>query len=101
MVTGEIPEEYVLFVASEIVVVDGDPNPWGAGRKIDQGGNVSSLNDRDEKTVLDRKLSEEGSNEREAVCQLKSKKENVHKNRNQKNRSGAFSFLEQAAPMGC
>ena len=49
MVKGEILEEYVLVEASEIVVVDGDPNPWGTGHKIDQGGNVSSLNDRDEK----------------------------------------------------
>ena len=49
MVKGEILEEYVLVEASEIVVEDGDPNPWGSGHKIDQGGNVSSLNNRDGK----------------------------------------------------
>ena len=30
---------------SETVVVDGGQDPWGEGRKIDQGGTVSSLND--------------------------------------------------------
>ena len=49
MVKGEILEEYVLVEVSEIVVEDGDPNPWGSGHKIDQGGNVSSLNNRDGK----------------------------------------------------
>ena len=48
MVRDESLEEYVLVEVSETVVVDGDPNPWGEGHKIDQGGNVSSLNDRDE-----------------------------------------------------
>ena len=47
MVKGEILEEYVLVEVSEIVVEDGDPNPWGSGHKNDQGGNVSSLNHRD------------------------------------------------------
>ena len=49
MVKGEILEEYVLVEESEIVVEDGDPNPWGSGHKIDQGGSVSSLNNRDGK----------------------------------------------------
>ena len=30
---------------SETVVVDGGQDPWGEGRKIDQGGTVSALND--------------------------------------------------------
>ena len=49
MVKGKILEEYVLVEVSEIVVEDGDPNPWGSGHKIDQGGNVSSLSNRDGK----------------------------------------------------
>ena len=49
MVKGEILEEHVLVEVSEIVVEDGDPNPWGSGHKIDQGGNVSSLSNRDGK----------------------------------------------------
>ena len=49
MVRGEILEEHVLVEVSGIVVEDGDPNPWGSGHKIDQGGNVSSLNNRDGK----------------------------------------------------
>ena len=45
MVIGENQEEYVLVEESETVVVDGGQDPWGEGRKIDQGGTVSSLND--------------------------------------------------------
>ena len=45
MVKDEILEEYVLVEESETVVVDGGQDPWGEGRKIDQGGTVSSLND--------------------------------------------------------
>ena len=49
MVKGEILEGHVLVEVSEIVDEDGDPNPWGSGHKIDQGWNVSSLSNRDEK----------------------------------------------------
>ena len=45
MVIGETQEEYVLVEESETVVVDGGQDPWGEGRKTDQGGTVSSLND--------------------------------------------------------
>ena len=44
MVIDENREEYVLFEGNENVVVDGGQDPWDEGHKIDQGGNVSSLN---------------------------------------------------------
>ena len=49
MVKGEILEGHVLVEVSEIVDEDGDPNPWGSGHKNDQGWNVGSLSNRDEK----------------------------------------------------